>query len=139
MLRLAIVLVVLALGAIGCDRRTVPAVAVGPARPGATPAESSESYPSKEEVLDYLDGKTISRTDPPAKDELQFTLRRDQIEALEVDKSGTSVGDGPWTTTVTFIAKADETRYAVKLTVKHRRIEDKRAFFGFHVSEVAKQ
>src|SRR5262245_26789577 len=138
MVRLSILLVVLALGGIGCDRRTAPAVVVGPG-PGAARAESSESYPSKEEVLDYLDGKTISRTDPPAKDELQFTLRRDQVEALEIDKSGTSVNDGPWTTNVTLIAKSDETRYAVKLTVKHRRIEDKRAFFGFHVSEVARQ
>jgi hypothetical protein len=139
-LRPSIPLVVLALGAVGCDRTNAPGLAVAPSRTvGGAPADPSQAYPSKEEVLDYLDGKTISRTQPPSKDEPQFILRQAQIEALEVSQSGTSVNDGPWTTAVTCIAKTDEGRFAVKLTVQHRRVENKRAFFGFQVSEIAKQ
>jgi len=130
----------LALAAVGCDRTTAPGLAVVPSRTvGGPPAGPSQAYPSKEEVLDYLDGKTISRTQPPSKDEPQFILRQAQIEALEVSQSGTSVNDGPWTTAVTFIAKTDEGRYAVKLTLEHRLVENNRAFFGFHVAEIAKQ
>ena len=102
-----------------------------------SPAGTPNTYPSKDEVLDYLDGKTIAQS--LEKGAPRFVLKRDQVEALEVDKSATSVGDGPWVTSVTFIANAGDGRYAVKLTVQHRRVEDKRAFFGFTVQEVAKQ
>lgn len=56
-----------------------------------------------------------------------------------MEQSGTSVGDGPWSTNVTFIAKSGMERYAVKLTVQHRRVENKRAFFGFRVQDIALQ
>jgi hypothetical protein len=128
------------LAALGCQRATSTFAVVAPS-PGAGPKQPSEAYPTKDEVLDYLDGKAISLSapDPPRKGEAQFVLKRDQMEALEVSDSGTKVGDGPWTTGVSLLAKTDEGRYAVKMTVQHRRVEDKRAFFGFHVTEMSKQ
>lgn len=136
----AILLGVLTLGILGCNwqAKTAPAPAPGPA-PSAVTTGSSEAYPSKDEVIDYLDGKTIARPDPSGKSEPRFVFARDSIEALEVDQGGTSVGDGPWSTKVTFIAKSGMERYAVKMTVQHRRVENKRAFFGFFVQDIAQQ
>jgi len=106
----SILLAVFSLGAVGCNwqAKTAPAPVPSPA-PAAGATGGSEAYPSKDEVLDYLD---------------------------EVDQGGTSVGDGPWSTKVTFIAKSGMERYAVKMSVQHRRVENKRAFF---VQDIALQ
>ena len=133
-------LAVLSLSAVGCNwqAKTAPAPVPSPA-PAAVSTAGSEAYPSKDEVLDYLDGKTIARPDPSGKSEPRFIFSRGSVEALEVDQGGTSVGDGPWTTRVTFIAKTGMERYAVKMSVQHRRVENKRAFFGFFVQDIALQ
>jgi hypothetical protein len=89
-------------------------------------------------VLAYLDGKVIALTGPD-KVGKPYTLKKDQVEALEVGQNAGSVNDGPWTTTVTFIANTDKGRYAVKCRVHYRMIEEKCAFFGFDAEEVAKQ
>jgi hypothetical protein len=141
MRHLATTLFLVSLAALGCQRAE-STFAVAPSVGKANqPAKASEAYPSKEEVLDYLDGKTISlsASEPPKKGDAQFVLKRDQIEALEVSESGSKAGDGPWTTGVSLLVKTEEGRYAVKMTVQHRRVEEKRAFYGFHVTEMAKQ
>jgi len=139
MRHLAPVLFLIPLAALGCHRAeatfsVTPSVGVP-----NLPAKASDAYPSRDEVLDYLDGKTISLSSPPANGEPQFVVKRDQIEALEIEQSGTSVDNGPWVTAMTFIAKTNEGRYAVKMTVRHRQVEGKRAFFGFRVTEMSKQ
>ena len=92
----SILLAVFSLGAVGCNwqAKTAPAPVPSPA-PAAGATGGSEAYPSKDEVLDYLDGKTIARPDPSGKSEPRFVFSRDSVEALEVDQGGTSVGDGP--------------------------------------------
>ena len=124
--------------AFGCNRMG-PAPAVAP--PAPAPAEGSDSYPSKAEVLDYVDGKPmpLALTGPDAKADNTVALRRDQIDALEVDRGGSSADGGPWLTSVTFLADTPRGKYAVRAQVQHRRVEDKRAFFGVEFKEVVKQ
>jgi hypothetical protein len=125
-------------------------LATGCNRPAATPGLPTSttgggpdtSYPTKDEVLTYLDGKTmptrlpVQQGDMPDKDLL---LKRDQITALEVDQKAMKFDDGPWLTDLTFLVNGPEARYAVRATVKHRQVEGKRAFFGVEFREVAKQ
>jgi hypothetical protein len=122
--------------AFGCNR-VGPAPAVAP----PAPAEGADAYPSKAEVLDYLDGKPmpLALIGPDAKADNTVTLRRDQIDALEVDRGGSAVNGGPWMTSVTFLANTPQGKYAVRAQVLHRRVEDKRAFFGVEFKEVVKQ
>src|SRR4051812_20312204 len=118
--------------AFGCNRLG-PAPAVAP--PAPAPTEGSDSFPSKAEVLDYLDGKPmpLALAGPEAKAGNTVTLRRDQIDALQVDRGGSSVNGGPWLTSITFLANTPEGKYAVRAQVQHRRVEGKRAFFGGEV------
>jgi hypothetical protein len=131
-------LVLLSLVPLGCQPTTATFTAVAPSPKAKGP---SQAYPTKEEVLDYLDGKTISLDAPeaPAKEKAQLVVKRNQIEALEVSDSGSKLGDGPWVTGVTFLLKTDQGSYAVKMTVQHQLVDDKRAFFGFRVTEMSKQ
>jgi len=131
-----LLLLLLMTGIVGCDRTRAPRAAVAP-DVTMSPAGVPDAYPTKDEVLDYLDGKTIAQS--LEKGTPQFVLKREQVEALEVEQGGTMVSNGPWVTSVTFIANSGDGRYAVRLTVQHRPVEDKRAFFGFTVQEVAKQ
>jgi hypothetical protein len=106
------------------------------------PPGEARSYPSKEEVLAYLDGKTVDLAGPnrtSEKAEKPCTLERDQIEALEVEQSSVRINDGPRNTTVTFLLDSDQGRYAVKFWVYYRWVEKKCAFFGFEVKELSKQ
>lgn len=132
----ALVFLVLAVFGGGCQRSLpIPGA-------GTTKEPRSSSFPSKAEVLEYLDGKTISLTKPmktPEKGNPAFVLKKDQIEALEVGSNAGRIGDGPWTTTVTFIAKTDQGRYAINCDVHYRIVEGKCAFFGLDVREAAKQ
>ena|SRR5262249_37651552 len=133
----ALVLLVLAIWGATCDR-TAPVSAPQT----TTIKEPRRSLPPKEEVLEYLDGKGIALTEPqrmPEKADKLHMLQKTQIEALEVGQSAGSVNDGPWTTTVTFIANTDRGRFAVKCWVHYRMVEEKCAFFGFDVKEVVKQ
>ncbi len=112
--------------------------------PGAqtTAPKEALTYLSKEEVLDYLDGKAMAlpgSSNTADKAELSCIFKRDQVEALEVEKGFVSINDGPRNTNVTFILNSDRGRYAVKCSVAYRRVENKCAFFGFDVRELGKQ
>lgn len=135
-MRFSGLILLLAICGLACNR---PAPPPGFATPSAK--EARGTYPLKEEVIEYLDGKSINLADPKAKDNAGkvHTLRKNEIEALEVAKSASSINNGPWTTEVTFIVRTDEGRYAVKGSVQYRMVEDKCAFFGFEVTEVARQ
>jgi hypothetical protein len=108
----------------------------------ANPRTEDSPYPSKQEIIDYLDFKPITLSDKGPKPDQggwSHTIRRGQIEALAVDQSSWSINDGPKHTDVTFILNSDNGRYAVKVAVAYRRIEKKCAFFGFEVKEVGRQ
>jgi hypothetical protein len=124
---------------VGCNRLG-PAPAVTPPAP-APAADGSDGYPSKAEVLDYLDGKPmpLALAGPDAKPGNTVTLRPDHIDALQVEQGGVAVDGGPWKTSVTFLVHTPEGKYAVRAQVLHRRVEDKRAFFGLEFKEVARQ
>src|ERR1044072_4137706 len=50
------------------------------------PAKSRDAYPTKEEMLDYLDGKVIALSAPETENDRaakSCTLKRSQIEGLE--------------------------------------------------------
>jgi hypothetical protein len=142
MMRVLPVLLVVAV--VGCNRLAPTNPAIAPSNGPVTPAQDggSEGYPSKAEVLDYLDGKELPlhpKDQPNGKPSETVTLRKDRIEALSVEQSGTSFDNGPWQTRITFIVEAGNAKYGVRATVQHRRVENKRAFFGIEYSEVAKQ
>lgn len=133
--------VLLLVAVVGCNRPAAP-IPVTTASTVTPQDNGSDGYPSKAEVLDYLDGKEMPlnpKGRPDGKPGETVTLRKDRIEALTVDQSGTSFDNGPWQTRITFIVEAANARYAVRGTVQHRRVENKRAFFGIEFSEVAKQ
>ena len=112
-----------------------------PAQPRA-PGETRDDYPTKEEVLDYLDGKAIALSEPESGSDLAaktWTLKRSQIEALEVSRSKATPLGEPSISGVTFILHADQGRYAVHGLVSYRFVQEKCAFFGFKVVEVSKQ
>jgi hypothetical protein len=121
-----------------------PAQPAGEAKVEAptSPPSEERNYPSKEEVRDYLVGKTITlagRKSAPGTAEKTAPLKRDQIEGVEVAQTSSSIDDGPWSTPVTFLIQCDRGRYAVKGQVSYRWVENKCAFFGFEVEEVGKQ
>jgi hypothetical protein len=106
------------------------------------PNEPSSSYPTREEVSEYLEGKSIPLTGvnkPNERDPKLYTLKKGDIEALEVEQSASQINDSPWRTTINFITKTDDGRYAIKGRLSYRRVEKKCAFYGFEIEEVAKQ
>ena len=99
---------------------------------------------TRDEMLSLLDGQAISLVPPrstrPTEDK-PLTLRKDQIEALEIGQTGTN-NNGPvpvMTAKVSFLVRADKGRYAIDGTVSHRLIEDKRVYVRFDVKMVVKQ
>ena len=103
--------------------------------PSGEPQE--EPYPSRAEVLAYLDGKTI-RSPKSAQPEISLTLKKDQIETLVVSQSRISGGE-LWSTPVQFIVVTEKHRYAVEARVSHNWIEGKRVFYGIEIQQFAKQ
>ena len=91
--------------------------------------------PSKEEVLAYLDGKTIH---PPGADKSEITLKKEQIRALEVETSSSRAGNEPWSTAVRFVVTTDQGRYAVEIWVRHNTVENERVIYGFDVKRLDK-
>jgi hypothetical protein len=143
-------LVALAMCGLACEQRTtVPTPGPGPGRampgPGGGPAPAdagpSQSRPSKEEVIEYLDGKELdlAKGRDAGKGEAKHVIRKDQIEALQVADSATSVNNGPWSVQIDFILNTGMGRYAVTGRVEHKLVDQKRAFFGFLVEQVARQ
>jgi hypothetical protein len=105
-------------------RATAPASTAAPSPP--------PNYPTRAEITEYLDGKPIALTSPDTPDKpLAHTMRKDQIEAVQISDSAGSINDEPWSTRVTFILDTGHGRYAVEGQVAFRRMGDKCAFFGF--------
>lgn len=128
-------------GGIACRPASLPTGA-SVAPPTPAPTTQSEAWPSKDEVLAYLDGKPISlaeSSDSPEKDKKRHTIKKDQIEVLQVTTAGSHSGGEPWSTEINFVINTGEARYAVVGRVEHKLIESKRAFFGFQVQKVARQ
>jgi hypothetical protein len=128
-------LLVILVGAAGCDRRTSATFnTIAP-----VPARTSEGTPTKDEVLDYLDGKEIllAGGHPPL-DGPKYTIRKADIEALKVG-SGASVNNGPWSTEIDLLLNTGQGRFAILARVEHKLIENKRAFFGYKIERVARQ
>ena len=107
-----------------------------------SPAPSDDGPPrlTRDEVLGYLDGKTIAMpllAQTPQKDTKEYVLRRDQIESLQVGTDRTNLAancDRVW-----FVVNADGVRFAVRTAVESQLIEGRRAFFMLHVLEAARQ
>jgi hypothetical protein len=126
---------------------TLPALSCGPGQPPSQPAadtadKNSDAWPTDDEVREYLDGKSLPLPPEGGKDGKQgpsITIRRANIVALEVNKSGVQAGGQPWSTTATFLYDDQGTKYAVEVSVSHRRVAGKRAFFGLEVTRVVKQ
>jgi hypothetical protein len=107
-----------------------------------TPGKTRDDYPTKEEVLDYLDGKAIVLSDPQTGSERtakSCTLQRSQIEALEVARNKETPLGQASISGVTFILNSDQGRYAVHGLVSYRLVQEQCAFVGFKVVEVRKQ
>ena len=114
----------------GCDRPAAPK-GVGP------------PLPTKEEVLGYLDGKevpmpVVGNHATPLDGTKVYRLRRDQIEALEVDPNQAGLASDECHR-VSFLANVDGGRFAVRGVIESRLIEGRRAFSNWHLQEVAKQ
>jgi hypothetical protein len=110
-----------------------------PAGPRAD--EPQEAWPTRDEVMGYLDGKEVVLPEPgraPDAKEQPHVLKREEIEVLEVEKSGSKSG-GPWTTEVNFVVRTGGGRYAVDARVDHKLVEGKRMFYGMRVGSVARQ
>jgi hypothetical protein len=112
-----------------------------PAQPNA-PGKTRDDYPTKEEVLDYLDGKAIALSDPETEGDRaakSYTLKRSRIEALEVARNKATPLGEPSVSAVTFILNSDQGRYLVHGLVSYRLVQEKCAFSSFKVVESSKQ
>ncbi len=114
----------------------------GPERPAE---KEADAWPTNQEILAYLDGKTISEPAPstPVKGsesgQKSFVLKKGEISSLEVKKSGVAVSGEPWSTPIHFIFNEGGRKYAVDARVDHRKVDDKRAFFGLQAERIAEQ
>jgi hypothetical protein len=125
---------------------TLPALSCGPGQPSQPAADTAEknsdAWPTDDEVREYLDGKTLPLQAEPGNEGKQgrsITIRKANIVALEVNKSGARGAGEPWSTSATFIYDDQGTKYAIEVRVSHRKVAGKRAFFGLDVTQVAKQ
>jgi hypothetical protein len=104
--------------------------------------KSSESTPTKDELLTYLHGKQVEFERPSqGKDKkITFSIDRAKITALELGTNSFKANDEPWHSSCTFIYDAGaDARYAVEAEFEHRKVANKRAFFSLHVKRVAEQ
>jgi hypothetical protein len=113
---------------------------------GEAAAARNETTPTKDEIAAYLDGKTLSL---PEADRLTLNqgetstkscvMKKDGIEAVEKGSGAYRIGDDPWSTPLTLLYKAGDAHYAVDMTIQHKPLGGKSAFYGFSVTRVAKQ
>ena len=132
--------VALAFIAAGCERRQAASNGPGPS-PAPAEDEGTASRPTKAEIIDYLDGKEIDlgAVRPGDKAGPKHVVRKEQIEAVQLADSASSVNDGPWSIKIDFLLNTGPARYAVTARVEHKRVDKKRAFYGFSVEQVARQ
>jgi hypothetical protein len=113
---------------------------------GETKAEP-EAKPTKDEIAAYFEGKTlplpegdnallVSNGEKSAK---TCVMTKDGLEAVEKGSSYQDYSTNARNTTITFLYKTDDARYAVDANLVHKPIGDKTGFFGFTVTKVAKQ
>jgi hypothetical protein len=101
----------------------------------------SEGIPTREQVLTYLDGKTVTLPGPDDKGDSRdrpHTLRREQVEAIEVG-SAAQIDSEPWEVDVKLVVNTGEGRYAVHLEIRHELIDNQRVFYGHKVKTVTRQ
>lgn len=139
--RFLIVAAMLALALIGGSCSPDPGKSTPPASSTTGPSrEGTDSTPSKEEVLAYLNGKEITaETTTDKAKKLTFAINRANITALEIGSTSSRVGDSPWSSSCTFLYDNGNVRLAVEIDFEHRKVDNKRAFFGMHVKRVAEQ
>jgi hypothetical protein len=110
----------------------------------------SHPAPTTEEVLGYIDGKRlpIPDDDEPLRvergsarpaDRQTIALERSKVTALELDARATQEIDRPWEREVRFLYADGPHFYAVVARVLYRHVDSRIAFFGFEVTEVARQ
>ncbi len=114
-------------------------------RPERPAGSEADAWPSDQEILAYLDGKTIFEPTPASSEKggsvppKSFLLKAGNISSLEVKKSGVAVSGEPWTTPIHFILDEGGRKYAVDASVDHRKVDNKRAFFGLKAERIAEQ
>jgi hypothetical protein len=131
----------------GCNARLS---APPPAPEPSTPAAATAMIPTPAEVLAYIDGKQLPLPDddrplrfdrdrdlPP--DQRTIALERAKVTALEVEATATRVEDKPWSREVRFLYTDGPSTYAVVGRISYREVNARAAFFGFSVTEVARQ
>lgn len=136
-------LVLLGTLAAGCERRQSleqTKKATGGSDSTFTAADERSGYPTKEWMLEYLDGKSLTFPDSTAQEEAATLLiQKEGIEALQFADTASSVNGGPWSTELTFLYNTGEKRYAVVGSIEYREVEGQFAFFGFDVTTIAEQ
>jgi hypothetical protein len=98
--------------------------------------------PTREQLLNYLDGQAFNLPTPNDKGdprEHSHTLRREQIEAFEVDTRATRINSEPWTVEVKMVLNTGQGRYVIGVEVQNELIENERVFYGYQVKSVTKQ
>lgn len=111
-----------------------------PATPTTNP--ESESRPTREQLLNYLDGKVIDLSDSDEKGEPKtktHTLRREQIEAVEFTPFASRSGHDPWRQDVKLVVNTGGALYAMVIEVQNELIDQQRVFYGHRVLKTAKQ
>lgn len=124
-------------GVLACDRPPLPPVKVAPSVLTVPPQNTgSDAWPSKAEVLEYLDGKELPLASRPGD---SVTIRKDRVKDLQVQTRGSATkGWGPpWRTPINFVVTTPDGRYAVDADVLHQMIDEKRAFFRLEFKTVA--
>src|SRR5262245_52965953 len=91
-----------------------------------SPPEPADRHPTRDEILAYLDGKTVRLPDG---DKPEITIRNGQIDALEVEKIWSRINDDPWSGDVHFLLTTDRGRYAVDGRVSYRNVEKQIVFY----------
>jgi hypothetical protein len=114
-------------------------VARGYYSPAPTPGpEGSAGIPTREQILTYLDGRPIDLAGKGDVPKSPHTLRRDQIEAIEVG-SAAQIDSEPWEVEVKLVLNTGGGRYAVHLEIQHELIDRQRVFYGHKVTAVTRQ
>jgi hypothetical protein len=113
---------------------------------GGSSGSNNETTPTKDEIADYLDGKTLSLPEagsailnPGEKSSKSCIIKKDGVQAVEKESGGWRVGDEAWNTSILILYDVGDARYAVDATIQHKPLGGKSAFFGFAVKRVAEQ